>query len=222
MNITLTSYLSHSSSKDSPLIVLNSFSDEWNSVVESLDSLGVSSYSLLVITDLDWNNALSPWKADAVFKGEPSFEGYADEYIRLLTQETIPESIKANGLSPVSTYIAGYSMAGLFALYCLYKTDLFDGAASCSGSLWFPGFTEYAISEPFLRENPRVYLSLGDRESKTKNIIMGAVENNTQTIYDNYKKHGIDCRFEMNPGGHFNEPAFRTAKGIAYLLRQIT
>ena len=219
MNSTPTSYLVHFSSNDSPLIVLNSFGDEWKSVVENLDSLGVSSYSLLVITDLDWNSALSPWKADAVFKGESGFEGCADKYIHLLTQKIIPESIKANGLSPVSTYIAGYSMAGLFALYCLYKTDLFAGAASCSGSLWFPGFTDYAISKTFLRENPRVYLSLGDREAKTKNIIMGAVENNTQTIYDNYKELGIDCKFEMNPGGHFNEPAFRTAKGIAYLLK---
>ena len=219
MNIKPTSYLAHSSSSDSPLIVLNSFGDEWKGVVESLDSFEVSSYSLLVITGLDWNSSLSPWKADAIFKGESGFEGCADKYIRLLTQEIIPESIKANNLSPASIYIAGYSMGGLFALYCLYKTDLFAGAASCSGSLWFPGFTEYAISKPFLRENPRVYLSLGDREAKTKNKIMGAVENNTQTIYDNYKERGIDCRFEMNPGGHFNEPALRTAKGIAYLLR---
>lgn len=217
-----TSYLVHSFSKNSPLVVLNSFGDEWKGVVENLNSLGVSSYSLLVITDLDWNSALSPWKADAVFKGEHGFEGCADEYIRLLTQEIIPETIKINDLSPASIYIAGYSMAGLFALYCLYRTDLFAGAASCSGSLWFPGFTDYAISEPFLREDPRVYLSLGDREAKTKNKIMGAVENNTQTIYKKYKESGIDCRFEMNPGGHFNEPAFRTAKGIAYLLRQIT
>ncbi len=219
MNSTPTIYLAHSSFKDSPLIVLNSFGDEWKGVVKNLDSLGVSFYSLLVITNLDWNSALSPWKADAVYKGEPGFEGCADEYIHLLTQEIIPDTIKANGLSPVSTYIAGYSMAGLFALYCLYKTDLFAGAASCSGSLWFPGFTDYAISEPFLRENPRVYLSLGDWEAKTNNKIMGAVENNTQTIYEKYKESGIDCRFEMNPGGHFNEPAFRTAKGIAYLLK---
>lgn len=35
--------------------------------------------------------------------------------------------------------IAGYSLAGLFALYALYKTDVFTRVASMSGSLWFPG-----------------------------------------------------------------------------------
>ena len=35
--------------------------------------------------------------------------------------------------------IAGYSLAGLFALYALYKTDAFTRVASMSGSLWFPG-----------------------------------------------------------------------------------
>ena len=218
MNNIPSASLVYSSSKHSTLVVLNSFGDEWKGVIKCLNNMGVSDYSLLVISNLDWNRSLSPWKAEAVFKGEPAFEGCADEYIDELTNVIISQSISSNGLSPVSTYVAGYSMAGLFALYCLYKTDLFSGAASCSGSLWFPGFKDYAVTKPLLNANQKIYLSLGDRESKTKNIIMGAVENNSRIIFDNYTKRGINCIFELNAGGHFNEPAFRTAKGIAFLL----
>ena len=47
----------------------------------------------------------------------------------------------------------------------------------------------------------------------------GAVEICSRTIFENYKERGINCLFEMNAGGHFNEPALRIAKGIAFLLR---
>ncbi|MCR4775991.1 MAG: hypothetical protein K5869_06400 [Saccharofermentans sp.] len=63
-------------------------------------------------------------------------------------------------------------------------------------------------------------MSLGDRESKTKNKAMAAVEDNTKAIAEHYKTVVKDVLFEMNQGGHFSEPALRTAKGIAYLLRE--
>ena len=153
-----------------PLIVLNSFGDEWKYIVEALDSLGVTSYSMLAVTSSEWNKDLSPWDADAVFKGEPDFKGGADEYLKRLTEEIIPETINEHGLKPFCTYIAGYSMAGLFALYSLYKTDVFNGAASCSGSLWFPGFRDYVFNNDLIASSSKIYMSLGDRESKTKLI----------------------------------------------------
>ena len=109
-------------------------------------------------------------------------------------------------------------MAGLFALYSLYETDCFSGAASCSGSLWFPGFREFALDHEFMSQPSKIYMSLGDRESKTKNKVMAAVEENTLAVADLYRSKDLNVKFEMNLGGHFNEPALRTAKGIAYLL----
>ena len=41
--------------------------------------------------------------------------------------------------------IAGDSMAGLFAVYALYRTQVFSRVASASGSLWYPGLLEYAL-----------------------------------------------------------------------------
>lgn len=205
-------------SKSSPLVVLNSFGDEWKQVASSLDFLGVTSYSLLAVSGFEWNRDLAPWKADAVFKGESDFEGGADQYLERLTGEIIPSAAREHSLEPCATYIAGYSMAGLFALYSLYKTDCFSGAASCSGSLWFPGFREFALDHEFMSQPSKIYMSLGDREAKTKNKVMAAVEENTLAVADLYRSKGLDVKFEMNLGGHFNESALRTAKGIAYLL----
>ena len=202
----------------SPLIVLNSFGDEWKHIVEVLDSLGVSSYSMLAVTCSEWNKELSPWNADAVFKGEPDFKGGADEYLKRLTDEILPHAIKEHDMEPSATYIAGYSMAGLFALYSLYKTDVFNGAASCSGSLWFPGFKDFVFENDFAASPLKIYMSLGDREAKTKNKVMAAVEDNTKVIADRYRSLGIDVLFEMNQGSHFTDPALRTAKGIACLI----
>lgn len=202
----------------SPLIVLNSFGDEWKHIVEALDSLGVTSYSMLAVTCSEWNKDLSPWDVGAVFKGEPDFKGGAEDFLKRLTEVIVPETVKEHALKPSAIYVSGYSMAGLFALYSLYKTNAFDGAASCSGSLWFPGFKDFVFENEFASPPTKIYMSLGDREAKTKNRVMAAVEDNTKAIAERYRTLGIDVLFEMNQGGHFTDPALRTAKGIAFLI----
>ena len=207
------------SSEDAPLVVLNCFGDEGEMVASELDKLVCVPYSLLEVTVSDWNNSLSPWKAPAVFKGEPDFGDGADEYINELVNDIAPSACATNGLKPRAFYIAGYSMAGVFALYSLYKTDFFAGCASCSGSLWFPGFSEFASEHGFISAPAKLYLSLGDREAKTKNPVMATVEDNTRALAELYKSKGYNVLFEMNQGSHFNDPALRTAKGIAWLLK---
>ena len=124
---------SYGVASDAPLVVLNCFGDEGEAVACELDKLVGVQYSLLALNVSAWNSALSPWKAPAVFKGEGDFGCGADEYIAELVDEIVPAACSEYGVRPRAIYIAGYSMAGLFALYSLYKTDLFAGCASCSG-----------------------------------------------------------------------------------------
>ena len=207
------------SASDAPLVVLNCFGDEGEAVASELDGLADSSYSLLAVTVSDWNDSLSPWKAPAVFKGESDFGCGADEYIAELVDEIVPAACSEAGLKPSAVYIAGYSMAGLFALYSLYKTDFFTGCASCSGSLWFPGFFDFVHENKFAVSSPKIYLSLGDREAQTKNPMMSLVEDNTGCMAEHYEFKGYNVLFEMNQGGHLNGPCWRTAKGITWLLK---
>lgn len=56
--------------------------------------------------------------------------------------------------------ITGYSLAGLFAVYAIYRTDVFSGGCM-SGSVWFPGFKEYIFSRELKRRPDCIYFSLG-------------------------------------------------------------
>ena len=119
----------------------------------------------------------------------------------------------------VEIYIGGYSLAAFFALWAAYQTDLFNGVATASPSVWFPGWIEYAEKNTVKTE--KVYLSLGDKEEKTRNPVMRTVGNNIRRQHELLQSDPAckDCILEMNQGNHFKEPDIRTAKGFAWLLR---
>ena len=162
---------------------------------------------IAVIDNVDWNLELTPWQARAAF-GKEDFGGGAESFLS--------ELVNIAGRLDGRKFIAGYSLAGLFALWSVTKTDVFIGAASVSGSLWFDGFTEYFINSTLNTE--RIYLSLGDRESRTKDKRLATVGECTDRIFENIRDRGVKTIYEQNPGGHFNEPAKRMAKSIEWLI----
>ena len=121
------------------------------------------------------------------------------------------------GGKPAYIALAGYSLAGLFAVYAMYRTKLFSRIASASGSLWYPGFMDYAKSNELAALPEKLYLSLGDRESRTRNQIMAKVEQNTRDLHEYYKSLGIDTIFELNEGNHFKDAGLRIAKAITWI-----
>lgn len=120
--------------------------------------------------------------------------------------------------SPSHISIAGYSLAGLFALCALYHTDVFERAASMSGSLWFPDFKEYVFSHEMKRKPDKLYFSLGDKEAKTRNRYLKELKDNTESIAAYFRESGINVTFEMNPGNHFKDAALRSAKGVLAII----
>lgn len=170
--------------------------------------------ALIAFEAENWNDDLSPWAAPAVF-GNEDFGGNAARTLETLKNDIIPNTENEIG-TPERRFIAGYSLSGLFALWCCYESELFDGAASCSGSLWFPKFCEYIESRPVPRG--KFYFSLGDKESKTKNKVMSTVEDMTLKIYHKFYEADPCCKFESNSGGHFKDCELRLAKGAAFLI----
>ncbi|MBQ3271830.1 MAG: hypothetical protein IJH44_01100 [Solobacterium sp.] len=168
--------------------------------------------ALLSLSGFDWNDMLSPWPAEKIFKKGADFGGNADELVTVLETEIVPQVREQ--LDPERLIIAGYSLAGLFSLYAATKTDVFDACASVSGSLWYPGFDAYLKDHPV--HCGKIYLSLGDAEKKTKNPVMSQVEAKTREAAD-LLSAGAEVIFEMNPGGHFNEPDKRIIKAIKAL-----
>ena len=155
----------------------------------------------------DWNRELSPWPFTS---GKMKFAGEGAETLKRL-REIIAEVEKGRNIE--KRYVGGYSLGALFALYCCTETDLFDGVASCSASLWFEGLRDYFKRRSFSRTR-LFYLSLGKKEELTRNIVMAAVGNNTRDIYEHLKAGGYPTVLVMNEGGHFNEPEERFQKGL--------
>jgi len=206
------------SESESPVIYLNTFHDESQKVYETAQATGCPPFTLVAISNLDWNQDMAPWDSPAAFKkGEP-FTGGADDYLRLLVEEIIPRAEKELPGPPAWRGIAGYSLAGLFALYAIYRTDVFSRVGCMSGSLWFPGFKEYVFSHEPKRRPDCIYFSLGDKEAKNRNPVLKTVQEKTEEIQTFYQNKGIDTVFQLNSGNHFVQGIERTIAGIQWLL----
>lgn len=179
-------------------------------ISESIAALrGKRDFEIIPVITENWNDDLSPWEFEdkrSVFGGKADL--FLDRVLKKCREvEVGPED---------SLVIAGYSLAGMFSLWTASRTELFRGVASCSGSLWFPGFADSKI----FPECRRVYLSLGDREAKTKHPLMSQVESITENYARTLKAGGLyeSVIFEMTPGNHFADVVERLAKGIAAII----
>ena len=159
----------------------------------------------------DWNRDLSPWEAPPVFSKE-GFGGKAEK-----TLQDLKESVLSRYGQADRKFIGGYSLAGLFALWAAYREDSFEGVAAASPSVWFPGFLSMAEKETLKAK--RVYLSLGDKEEKTKNPVMATVGDSIRRLHQIYEDaDGVNSVLEWNEGNHFREPELRMAKGYAWVI----
>lgn len=203
---------------NAPMIYLNTYPEERQQVFDAAQAAGYPPFTLVTISNLAWNHDMAPWDSPAAFKkGEP-FIGEADDYLRLLVEEIIPRAEKDLASPPTWRGIAGYSLAGLFALYAIYQTDVFSRVGCMSGSLWFPGFKEYIFSHEPKRWPDCIYFSLGDKEAKARNPVLKTVQENTEEVQSFFQSKGIDTEFQLNPGNHFVQGIERTVAGIQWLL----
>ena len=180
---------------------------------------GGQDFCLKAVRVHSWNHDLSPWEAPAVF-GDENFGDGAAETLQFLLNEVLPEPALAAdaAATPTRIFLGGYSLAGLFALWAGYQTDRFDGIAAASPSVWFPGFTEYMKGHKI--HASRVYLSLGDREERTRNPVMARVGDAIREAEEVLKGAGVGCVLEWNKGNHFKQPDLRTAKAFAWIMEE--
>ena len=166
----------------------------------------------------NWNDALSPWEAPAVW-GKQGFGGKAGDTLRFLTEQVVPTLKQQFNLPEnVRIILGGYSLAGLFALWASTQTALFSGVAATSPSVWFPGWMEFEQQHPIQAQ--RIYLSLGDKEEHTKNAVMAVVGDNIRTLHSQLIARGADCTFEWNSGGHFKDADLRTARAFRWVMEE--
>ena len=168
--------------------------------------------ALLLIGGLDWNRDLSPWPAPPAFPKGEAFAGEGGRLLAALTGRLLPEA-EAALPAGIPKGIAGYSLAGLFALWAAAETGAFSRAASMGGSLWCPG-AENIAGKLAARRPERVYLSLGEKEERTRNPALQPVGERTRVLARTLEEAGIPVTLRFHPGGHFQDVGERIRQGL--------
>ena len=188
--------------------------------VAIIESQTMKPFVLVALEVKDWFGELTPWTAPAVYGNVPFGDG-AEKTLSFITDVLIPELQKRQIFDAVTMkcLIGGYSLAGFFALWACYETSMFHGIAAVSPSVWYPDWIRYAENHKPLTSS--VYLSLGDKEEKTKNPVMARVGECIRRQHELLAAQGRNTILECNKGNHFQHVEERTAKGFAWLMNHI-
>ena len=173
------------------------------------------SASMVVISGLDWERELTPWKAPGLKAGE--FAGRAQSFLDILKGDIMVNVESSLRISRPKRFIAGVSLSGLFALWASCRTHLFEGVASVSGSFWYDKFTEWFIAQEY--SSSRYYFSLGEKEKDGKNLRLAAVEEETAKIMSTLQANEKEVIFEYNEGNHFGPLIERIEKAIINIMQ---
>ena len=189
--------------------------EELSAELEIICRAGIP-FSLCAVQVSDWFSDLSPWEAQPVF-GKQAFGSGAGETLTFIETELIPAMYRLFEIeSGTKKIIGGYSLAGLFALFAAYESSIFEGCAAVSPSVWFEGWDRYAEGHTFGARF--AYLSLGNREEKTRNRQMALVGERIRVQAELLKKSGVQNILEWNEGNHFQKAGIRTGRGFEWLI----
>ena len=163
------------------------------------------SVSIVVIDNVNWNDDMTPWPAEGVFKKAKPFGGRAALFLDKLTNEIIPEAESGLGVANVERTIMGVSLSGLFAVWVCFNTNAFTNIISISGSLWYDGFVEWMNGQMPSSQLKKVCMLLGEKEKNAKDKRMATVEERTFAAAEILKsKSQALVLFELVEGTHFS------------------
>ena len=181
------------------------------------------SVSIVVIEAVNWNDDLTPWPAEGVFKKAKPFGGQAAAFLNKLTNEIIPETERSMGIENAERTLLGVSLSGLFAIWSAFSTDAFTNIISISGSLWYDGLVEWMKEQALSPRIKKVCMLLGEKEKNAKEKRMATVEERTQTAAIILKeKNQAFVTFELVEGTHFSPIMPRMERAFEVIAETIT
>lgn len=184
---------------------------ELEAEVELIAAAGVP-FTFVAVPIEDWELELMPWAEPAVSK-RPEVGSGAGATLRYITDELMPT------LPTLPVTLGGYSLGGLFSLWAARQTDRFPSVAAASPSLWAGDWPVYAAAHQMKARH--VYLSLGDREERSRNKVMARVGERIREEYSLLQQLlGADnTTLVWEQGGHFADPAARMARAFVWCLK---
>ena len=171
--------------------------------------------NIVAISEMDWNNDMTPWKAPAVKEGE--FGGRASQFLDRLKGDIFFNLESSLQIRNPKRYLIGLSLAGLFSVWAGIMKPLFEGVASISGSFWYDGFAEWLLKQENLK-CVRFHVSMGEKEKETKVKRFANIEDDTTKVVETLILKGAEVAFEVTEGGHNSPVLPRIEKSVVSLL----
>ena len=171
--------------------------------------------NIVTISEMDWNNDMTPWKAPAVKEGE--FGGRASHFLERLKGDIFFNLENSLQIRNPKRYLMGLSLSGLFTVWAAIRKPLFEGVASISGSFWYDGFSEWILKQEEL-QCVRFYISMGENEKETKVKRFAGIEEDTMKVVETLMLKGAEVAFEVTEGGHNSPVIPRVEKSVVSLF----
>lgn len=171
--------------------------------------------NIVTISEMDWNNDMTPWKSPAVKEGE--FGGRASQFLDRLKGDIFFNLESSLQIRNPKRYLIGLSLAGLFSVWAGIMKPLFEGIASISGSFWYDGFAEWILKQEDLK-CVRFYVSMGEKEKETKVKRFANIEEDTMKVVETLMLKGAEVTFEVTEGGHNSPVLPRIEKSVVSLF----
>ena len=171
--------------------------------------------NIVAISEMDWNNDMTPWKAPAVKEGE--FGGRASQFLDRLKGDIFFNLESSLLIRNPKRYLIGLSLAGLFSVWAGIMKPLFEGVASISGSFWYDGFADWLMKQEDLK-CVRFYVSMGEKEKETKVKRFANIEEDTMKVVETLMLKGAEVAFEVTEGGHNSPVLPRIEKSVVSLF----
>ena len=209
--------------QNGPVIIYISsrdFSGQTEQLFNRLKSGEIRNFLLAELIVREWDRFLTPWPVHDCIKNR-NFTGEGQKLLEQISSDVLPFLLKRYP-NHGNVYIAGYSLAGLFSLWCLYKNSCLSGAISASGSLWYPGWFDYCKEQKWAdSRQAKIYMSLGDKEANNRNPYMSRVMEITELQFQVFEKYaGItDLILKTECGGHFDKIMERMENGMKWILK---
>lgn len=156
----------------------------------------------------DRNREYTPWRADNLMNDGGFYDGEADVYLKIVTEEIIPY-VKAHYRiigDAAQTGITGASFGGLISLYAAFqKPEYFGRFALMSASLWYENIMDFIEEHAFTQSEMRLYMYVGEQEGVGRATIQQYMVSNTRKAYELLSQKipgGNECiRLETDPDG---------------------
>lgn len=202
-----------------PVVYLHGLDGYSRDVLPLLEKEDLPDFSLVTVTvPYDrWSVILAPWSTPAGWPQYVACQKGAPAYLPVFLQEIVPEA-ERRLREPGARILAGYSLAGLFALWVMCRTPDFSRVAAASPSLWFPGFRNWFLQQsvPALPES--IFLSCSEEEYNTDNEYLAPEKPALEAVERWCREHDVPAVFQLDPGDHYQDVLQRTATAIAWVL----